>query len=193
MKLTRRISGYACTLLLLAAVTAGAATTLPNSSIYQLAVPLQDQSGRAFRLDERRGRPMLVTMLYTSCQYTCPLLISALKSTDEKLTPDERKRISILAVSFDPVRDDVAKLKQTADEHELDLARWTLARPDAKSTRKLAAVLGIQYRALPDGDFNHTSVVLLIDAEGRIVGRTSQLGTADPVFVKLVQRTLQNG
>ncbi|HEY6354920.1 MAG TPA: SCO family protein, partial [Burkholderiaceae bacterium] len=41
-----------------AAVTA----PLPSDSIYQLAVPLTDQNGRTFKLDERRGQPVLVSM-----------------------------------------------------------------------------------------------------------------------------------
>lgn len=166
---------------------------LPKNSVYQLATPLVDQNGNSFLLAARRGQPMLVSMFYTSCQYTCPLLISSLKHTEAKLTADERQRLSILIVSFDPARDDVAKLKRTASEHGLDPAHWTLARTDAKLARKLAAVLGIQYRAMPDGEFNHTSVVVLVDAEGKIIGRTDQLGAADPAFVKLVRQAANSG
>ena len=54
--------------------------------------------------------------------------------------------------------------------------------------RKLAAMLGIQYRELPSGEFNHSSVIVLLDAEGRVVGKTSLLGEADPAFVKLVSK-----
>ena len=56
--------------------------------------------------------------------------------------------------------------------------------------RKLAAVLGIQYRARPGGNFNHTSVLMLLDADGRIIGKTGTLGEADPAFVALVKNTL---
>ena len=58
--------------------------------------------------------------------------------------------------------------------------------------RKLAAVLGIQYRALANGDFNHTTALLLVDADGKVAGRTTKLGDADPAFVKLIHATLQN-
>lgn len=61
---------------------------------------------------------------------------------------------------------------------------------DERNTRKLAALLNIQYRELPSGDFNHTSVLILLDAEGRIVGRTSVIGEADPAFVKLVAKQM---
>jgi len=57
--------------------------------------------------------------------------------------------------------------------------------------RKLAAVLGIQYRALKNGDFNHTTALILLDADGRIAGRSTQLGNADPAFVKAVKAAAQ--
>ena len=166
-------------------------TGLPTDSIYQLAVTLTDQDGRTTQLDERRGQPMLVSMFYTSCQFVCPMLIDALRDTEASLSVDERKRLSVLMVSFDPAHDSVTVLKRTADERQLDPAHWTLARTDPAAVRKLAAVLGIQYRALANGDFNHTSTLILVSGEGRIVGRTAQLGNADPAFVKLVKASVQ--
>jgi protein SCO1/2 len=168
-----------------------AAAPLPADSIYQLAVPLTDQNGRNFALQEHRGHPLLISMFYTSCQFVCPMLIDALRDTEAKLENDKRQRLSILMVSFDPAHDSVAVLKRTADQRQLDSAHWTLARTDPQSVRKLAAVLGIQYRALANGDYNHTTALILIDAQGRIAGRTAQLGNADPAFVKLVKAATQ--
>ncbi len=169
------------------------AAPLPADSIYQLALPLTDQTGRNFRLDERRGQPMLVSMFYTSCQFVCPMLIDALRDTEARLTDAERARLPVLMVGFAAAHDSVAVLKRTADQRHLDAAHWSLARTDARHVRKLAAVLGIQYRALPDGEFNHTTALILIDAEGRIAGRTAKLGDADPAFVKLVKASVQAG
>jgi len=161
-------------------------SSLPTDSIYQLPLQLTDQNGKTFRLDGLRGQPMLISMFFTSCQYVCPMLTDALRDTANNLQPSERKRLRVVMVSFDPARDSVAVLKQTAEAHSLTGSQWTLARTDAVSTRKLAAVLDIQYKPLPDGDFNHTTALILIDRDGRIVGRTYKLGGTDPAFVKLV-------
>lgn len=169
------------------ASAASATTPLPADSIYQLKVALTDQNGKNFLLEERRGQPMLISMFYTSCQFVCPMLIEALKATEAKLSEEERSHLSVMMVTFDSVHDTVAILKKTADQRQVDSARWSLARTDAKTVRKLAAVLGIQYRALPKGEFNHTTALILMDADGRIAGRTTQLGDADASFVKLVK------
>jgi protein SCO1/2 len=163
---------------------------LAGDSVYQLNVPLTDQNGLEFQLDARRGKPLLITMFYSSCQFVCPRIIDALKRTEQSLTPAERSRVPILAVTFDPERDDLAALKSVIDDHRLDPANWTVARTDPATVRKFAAALGIKYRALANGDFNHTSVLILLDADGRIAGKTFTIGAADPVFVKLVKKTL---
>ena len=175
-----------------AAVVATTPATLPGDSIYQLGVSLTDQNGRKFVMEERRGQPMLVSMFYTSCQFVCPMLIDALRDTEAKLAPEERTRLSVLLVSFDPAHDTVEVLRRTADQRQLDDKHWTLARTDAASVRKLAAVLRIQYRVLANGDFNHSTALILVDADGRVVARTTQLGDADPAFVKLVKASAQS-
>ena len=166
------------------------AAPLPASSVYQLSLPFTDQRGNSAALADWRGKPVLITMFYSSCQFVCPRIVEALKRTEENLGP-QRAPVPVLMVSFDPERDDVATLKAMADERRIDSNWWTLARTDARNVRKLAAMLGIQYRQLPSGEFNHSSVIILLDAEGRVVGKTSTLGEADPAFVKLVRKTLR--
>ena len=161
-----------------------------SQSIHQLQVPLTDQSNHAFTLADKRGAPMIVSMFYTSCQFVCPMLVDAIRATERQLSDAERKHLNVLLVSFDPAHDTVDVLRRTADERRLETPRWSLARTDAKSVRKLAALLDIQYRALENGEFNHSTVLILVDGDGRIVGRSSELAGADPAFVKLVKATL---
>ncbi|MCE9656924.1 MAG: hypothetical protein K8R60_00060 [Burkholderiales bacterium] len=52
-------------------------------------------------------------------------------------------------------------------------------------------MLGIQYRALKSGDFNHTTASILLDADGRVASRSTRLGNADPAFVKSVKAAPQ--
>ena len=57
--------------------------------------------------------------------------------------------------------------------------------------RAIAGLLGIRYRALADGDFNHTTVLVLLDADGRVIARTERVGgLPDPAFLAAVRRTL---
>jgi len=164
---------------------------LPGDSAYRLADTYTDQAGRDFTLADGRGKVRLVAMFYTSCRYVCPLIVDSAKGVEHALTPEERARLHVLLVSLDPARDDPAALKQVFDKRRLPADRWTLARTEAAGVRRLAAVLGIRYRPLADGEFNHTSALVLIDGEGRILARTETLGSVpDPAFLAAVKAAL---
>lgn len=166
------------------------AASLPGDSLYHLAVPLVDQDGRGVQFTDGRGRPRVVSMFYTSCKFVCPLIIDTVLKTERALPEADRAKLDVLLVSLDPERDTPAALKQITDKRHLDTPRWRLARTDKSHVRRLAAVLGIQYKQLEDNEFSHSSVLVLIDAQGRIVARTEKLGAADPEFVAAVARTL---
>lgn len=174
----------------LAAARVAFPAELPPNSTYRLDVPLVDQDGRGFHFADERGKPRLVSMFYTSCKYVCPLIVDTLMATERAVDPAERPRLDVLIVSFDPDRDDPPALKRVADKRKLDTSRWTLARTEAPNVRKLAAVLGIQYRQLADREFNHSSALVLLDAQGRIVARTNTVGEIDPDFVAKVKQTI---
>ena len=176
--------------LLLVCSSAFAATPLPRDSVYQLNVQLTNQDGQVQTLAARRGRPQLVTMFYTTCTMVCPMIIDTIKMTRKALDEPMRDHLDVLAVSFDPVRDDVMTLRKYANTRKLDTKHWTLARTEPQTVLQLAALLGVQYRQLPDGEFNHSSTLILLDAEGRIVARTDVIGRLDPQFVTAVRELL---
>ncbi|MEO5623388.1 MAG: SCO family protein [Dokdonella sp.] len=160
-----------------------APTNLPGDSVYQLDVSLLDQDGRAMHFADGRGKPRLVTMFYSSCQFMCPLIIDTLRQTEHALPPAARQQLDVLMVSFDAEKDTPAVLKGVAEKRHLDTPRWMLARASSSDVRRIAAVLGIQYRKMRDGEFSHSSVLVLLDADGRIVARTEKMGVQDPQFV----------
>ena len=164
-------------------------TPLPRDSVYQLPLRLTDQAGHGADWRTRRGKPQLVSMFYTSCHYICPLIVDSGKAVEKSLTPAQQQRLGILLVSMDPARDTPVALQSIVDKRRLDTARWTLASPPIGEVRAVAGVLGIRYRQLADGEFNHTSALVLLDANGRILARTEQVGSRpDPEFLAAVRK-----
>jgi protein SCO1/2 len=158
-------------------------TGYPPLSLYNLDAKLVDQTGVVRALDMHRGHPVLVTMFYGGCSTACPLLIDTLRAYERSLTPAERAGIRVLLISIDPEHDTTASLKVLAAERRIDLWRWTLAHTDEATVRKIAAVLNIQYRRLPDGNYNHASVISLLTPQGEIAARSAVLGKADERLV----------
>jgi len=157
-------------------------------SIYQLDVALTSQDNKPIKLDVYRGHATLVTMFYGSCPNVCPLLIETMQQMERSLDDKQIPKLRALLISIDPDRDTPAALMALAKARRVDLARWTLARADASDVRKIAAVLNVQYRKLPNGDFNHSSVINLLDSNGVVMATTSRLGAVDPPFVETLKQ-----
>jgi protein SCO1/2 len=147
---------------------------------------LTDQDGKAIDLDVYRGQKVLVTMFYASCPATCPLIIDTLRAVERKLEEVPRQQLRVLLVSLDAEHDTPTALRQLADTRRIDTSRWTLARADANAVRRIAAALNIQYKKLPDGQFSHATIISALDADGKIVVQSAELGHAAPELLRVI-------
>jgi protein SCO1/2 len=117
-------------------------------------------------------------MFYGTCPSACPLLISTIRQAMSELDASTGAEVRVLLVSFDSDRDTPHALHAIAAQRGLD-ARWKLASAPEDQVRDLAALLGIQYRRLPDGSFSHTSSIVLLDRRGAIDMRIDD--TSQPI------------
>ena len=196
----KRATQWAATCLLSLVAVAASATAsedsqaqapLPTDSVYQLHLPLTDQHGHTSDWGTRRGQPQVVAMFYSACPNMCPLIVDSGKAVEHALSSSERTELRLVYISLDPARDTPPVLNALARKRGLDPARWSLTAPRAADVRLVAGVLGVRYRQLADGQFNHTSALLLLDRDGRIVARTERIGAVDPDFVAAVRRALR--
>lgn len=167
------------------------AATDSTHSYYTMDVPLETHTGEKIRFAELAGTPTVVSMFYGSCPHVCPMLISTIKQIENQLPEALRNELQVALVSVDPARDTPEALRVIAERHDVDSKRWILARTVPAQTRALVAVLGIKYRQLPDGEFNHTTAIILLDAEGREIARSGKLGVPDAGFVREVEESLK--
>jgi protein SCO1/2 len=147
-----------------------------SRSIYEVSAALVDQQEQPVGLDLFRGHPVLISMLYASCRDACPLLLADIKRIDMELPPRARADLRVVLVSLDPERDTPEVLQALARAHGVDESRWRFLRAPDDTVREIAAVLGIKYRRLPDGSFNHSSVITLLDPSGVIQSRVEGIG-----------------
>jgi protein SCO1/2 len=169
-----------------------AAAALPGDSVYQLSASFTDPDGHAVAWTDLRGKPRVATMFYTSCRYICPLVVDGLRALEHSLTEKQRARIGFVLISMDPARDTPGALAKVMEERHLDPGGWLLLQPRPENLRGIAGVLGIRYRALSDGEFNHTTSFILLDASGRVLARTERIGRGgDPEFLVAVRGATQ--
>jgi protein SCO1/2 len=148
-----------------------------GDSIYAAGLALQDQTGRRVGLDVFRGHPVLIAMFYGTCRDACPLLLADLHRIERALPPAARADLRVVLVTLDPRRDTPAALGALARAHGVDPSRWRLLQPAGDdAVRTIAALLGVRYRRLADGNFNHSSLITLLDAAGAVVARLEGAG-----------------
>ncbi|CAN5631085.1 SCO family protein [soil metagenome] len=158
-----------------------------GESIYVLGTRLVDQDDAKVRFDVFRGHPVLVAMFYATCPAACPTLTRDLQHIEERLTSEQRADLRVLMISFDPERDTPAKLRGLVDKYKVDTTRWKFATSSEKSVREIAAVLGVQYRKIDDGEFAHSTKIVLLDREGAIAAQLEGLRQPSDELVATLQ------
>jgi protein SCO1 len=148
-------------------------------SIFHAASTWTDQSGQRRPLEDLAGRIQVVAMVYTSCGDACPRMLLDMKRIEGALPPGLEDRVGFVIVTLDPDRDTPERLAEYAHGARLDPSRWTLLHGDPGDILELAALLGVQYRAMGDGDFLHSNLLTILDPAGQVVHRQVGLG-ADP-------------
>ena len=139
-----------------------------DQSLYLLDSTWTSDVGRQIKLGALRGRPQIVAMFFTHCEYACPILVGELKAIEGKLPPEVLGKVDFLLVSIDSKRDTPAELAAFREKRQLTRERWTLLRGGADDVRELAALLGVNYAEDARGQFAHSNVITLLNAEGEI-------------------------
>ncbi len=163
---------------------------LPGQSLYHLQATLTDQQGKRMEWAALRGRPQLVSMFYGNCHLMCPLIIENAKAVQKQLPAAQQEQLGVAILTLDPARDTPAALAEIALRHRAPDA-WRFLIPADNDVRTLANLLEVRYRFRDDGSINHTSVLVLLDAEGRVRARSEVEGIApDPKLLASLRDVL---
>lgn len=165
---------------------------LSDESLFLLDHPFEDQRAKPRRLIELKGKPTVVAMVFTHCEYACPAILQDLRKLEGAMTEDERDATQWLLVSFDAERDVPEVLAAYAEREELDDSRWTLLHGDEDAVRELAALLGVRYKAIPTGGFSHSNRISLLNAEGELAAHVDGLNVNVAPLVE-ARRALATG
>ncbi len=127
-----------------------------------------DQDNRPLDLATLRGRPLVISYIYTSCAFVCPTLTTNLaRSVElarEVLGPDS---FTVLSIGFDTLADTPEQMRHYAEERGIAVPGWYFASGDEMTVARLAADLGFSYAPLAGG-FDHVAQVTIVDADGRV-------------------------
>lgn len=128
-----------------------------------------DQTGAPLALAELRGKPLIVSLIFTSCATVCPITTEHLREEAAKVRDAlGADSFNILTFGFDATGDRPARLAGFASSHRIGReGNWFIASADPDTTEAFLDELGFSYRA-GAGGFDHITQTSILDAEGRV-------------------------
>ena len=144
--------------------------------------------GAAITFEQLRGRPVVLSLVYTSCYHVCSGLTLRLRETvkvaREALGPES---FSVITVGFDTPNDTAERMRLYASERGAVQPGWYFASADAETIARLVQDVGFTYFASPKG-FDHITQTTIIDAAGRIVLQVYGEDFAPPLVVEPLKK-----
>jgi len=129
---------------------------------------LLDRNANPVRLSSYRGKPVLVSFIYTGCSEICPAttqyLAKAVKYMQEALGADS---FQVLTVGFNAPWDSPQAMRDFASRQNIKLPHWEFLSADATTMKNLTRDLGFSY-AYSVAGFDHISQLTLLDQEGKV-------------------------
>ena len=153
----------------------------------------QDWSPRITRApirDPATMHPQIVAMFFSHCEYACPILVNDLKKIEASLPENARRGADFLLVSIDPKRDTPEALAAFRARLGLPLANWSLLRGGEDDVRELAALLGVNYAPDERGQFAHSNVITLLNAEGEVAFQQPGLRADPTLLIAAIQKAV---
>ena len=127
--------------------------------------------GTPVRLASLRGRPVLVSFVYTACSQVCPtttrFLARTVAEADRTLGPG---RFAVVTIGFNYPYDTPEAMRAFARQQGIDRRDWHFLSPEAGVVEAITGELGFSYAASAGG-FDHLTQVTLLDADGRVAAQ----------------------
>ena len=116
-------------------------------------VELTDAQGRPFRLADLRGRAVVVSFIYTTCNGTCPLTTAALDRVRSALKARHLwgDRVAFVSITLDPERDTPEVLRRYASIYRAEPSRWHFLTGPPEKVRAVLKAWDMWARVGPSG------------------------------------------
>jgi len=153
---------------------------------------LTDAEGKAVQLQAYRGKPLVVSFVYTGCFQICP---TTTKHLEQMVRQAERAlgpgTFHVATIGFNLPFDTPEAMRDYARKQGVRIPNWSFLSPAAGELERLLADFGFLREATPAG-FDHLLQVSIVDADGRIYRQVYGDGFDAPAFVGPLLELAQN-
>ncbi len=145
---------------------------------------LTESNGGRLSIASYRGKPLVISVVYTSCSSICPPATQHLiTAVNEARRIIGEERFEVLTVGFDARYDTPAHMAQFAATQGVNFRNWRLASADAGTLDAMLRELGFSYVSAAGG-FDHIAQTTIVDKEGRISRQVYGDDFPIPMFIE---------
>ena len=129
-------------------------------------VRLINSYGEEFDLYSLKGKPIILSPIYTNCSSACPIITDSLKKA---LPGRPGEDFWVISLTFDPT-DRLKNIKDFQEKHGLDGKGWIVAMVKSKEDLfRLLDAIDFRFMSIPESkDFVHPNLLVFISPDMKI-------------------------
>ena len=155
-------------------------------------IELVRTDGSLVSLEDYRGKPLVISMIFTSCHHICPTTTQHLQQVARKawdVLDDDS--FALVSVGFDTANDSPLRMAQFRTSTGVTDEHWDFLSGDAANMDKLVRQLGFIYTPSASG-FDHLIQSSVIDADGVIYRQVYGISFPTPQLIEPLKELVFN-
>ncbi|MCB0502103.1 MAG: SCO family protein [Bacteroidetes bacterium] len=164
--------------------------SFPETSIFNIEHKWLNQFGDTIQLKDLAGQPIVMAMIYTSCNFSCPRIVADMREIESLVPNDQVDDIHFVLISIDPEVDQPDTLKAFMIKNVMDENRWTLLTGTTDQIQDIAAVLGFKYKKSTLMDYAHSNLITEFDKQGNWLHQTEGFDGDKKEIVRILLEAL---
>ncbi len=149
-----------------------------------------DQGGKPLRLADLRGRPLVLSLVFTNCSSVCSGQTLHLREVTRIAREALGARsFAVLTVGFDSAHDTPDRMLAYGRDRGIDDPDWHFASADAATVRRLTDEVGFTWLPSSRG-FDHVTQVTILDANGAVAQQVYGAAFSPPELIEPLKELL---
>ena len=147
-------------------------------------IALTRSDGTPISLQAYRGKPLVISMIFTSCHHICPSTTQYLHEVVRKARSAlDSDSFQVVSIGFDTMEDSPERMAQFRTSTGVTDQHWDFLSGDAATMEALTKQLGFIYFPSPRG-FDHLVQNTVVDSDGRIYRQVYGMSFPTPLLIE---------
>ena len=149
--------------------------------------------GQQKKLSDYRGKPLIISLIYTSCFHICPTTTKHLdKVVGKAQSVLGEDSFNVVTIGFDTANDTADTMRFFAKQQSVNEDNWDFLATDKETIDKFSKQLGFQFFASPNG-FDHLVQTTLLDKHGVVSRQVYGIQFETPHLVEPLKQLIFGG